>query len=152
MDERDEIILAEAARWQELDELLGHLPLERMEDPTLNAEGWSVKDLLWHLAYWCVDAERAFVAIRAGTFEPRNEPEATPWFDPINDAELERSRAMTLEEVRGAWLGARTAMLERFGELTEPSAQANGRLAECGPSHYADHLPELRAFLTPAGG
>jgi len=148
MTASDDVVRIEAARWQELATLVAELEPEWMEEPTLNAERWSVKDLLWHLAYWCADAERTFGS-GASAIAPR--PEGEDWFNELNETELERSRSMTLDEVLAAWNRARSAMLDRFAELPEPSPEAIDRLAECGPRHYADHLPELLAFRASRG-
>ena len=65
----------------------------------------------------------------------------------INDRELERSRAMPVDEVRAELHRARAAMLERFGALTELTADADEWFDESGPRHYAGHAPELEAWV-----
>jgi len=147
MGRREELLRAEAEGWAQLQELLVPQPAGRLEEPGLNAEGWSVRDLLWHVAYWCGDTERAFERMRAGTFDAAGEPDGPAEVDPINDAQFERSRAMSLEEVRSELHRARGGMLERFGELSELTPEADQWLDETGPLHYGTHLPELRTWL-----
>jgi hypothetical protein len=147
MGRREELLRAEAEGWEELNLLLAAAPPDRLEDPDLNDAGWSVRDLLWHVAFWCADTARAFERMRAGTFDPAAEPSTVAEFDRINDAELERSRRMRLADVWEAWFASRAAMLERFGELRELTPEADEWLDETGPLHYAKHLPELSAWL-----
>lgn len=151
MGRREELLRAEAEGWEELNMLLASANPERLERPGLNAAGWTVRDLMWHVAYWCSDTARAFEEMRQGAFDAALEPDGPAQVDPINDAELERSRKMTLEEVREGWFGARAAMLERFGELDELTVEADEWFDETGPLHYAKHLPELRAWLGAIG-
>lgn len=147
MDRRDDLLRAEAEGWEELAALLARATPERLEEPGLNAEGWSAKDALWHLAYWCADAERALTEMRDGTFDAASEPEGPRQVDAINAAELERSRAMALDEVISELHRARAAMLERFGALPQATAEAQEWLDESGPLHYMEHLPALRVWL-----
>jgi len=69
----------------------------------------------------------------------------------LNERELERSRAMQVDEVRAELHGARAAMLERFGALTELTADADEWFDESGPRHYAEHAPELEAWVRTSG-
>jgi hypothetical protein len=151
MGRRDELLRAEAEGWEELNELLARLAPPERERSGATSDGWSVKDLLWHVAYWCADAERALGQMRAGTFDAAAEPEGADQVDAINDAQLRRSRGMTLEEVRAEWHRARAGMLEGFGELPQLTAEADAQLDESGPLHYAEHLPELRAWVAAGG-
>lgn len=151
MGRREALLAAEAEGWDELTALLVRAPADRLERADLNAAGWSVRDLLWHLAYWCDDTAKAFERMRAGTFDATAEPEGSAQVDLINDAQFERSRSMAYAEVRGALTTARGSMLERFGELDELTHEADQWFDETGPLHYAKHLPELRAWLEAAG-
>jgi hypothetical protein len=149
MGRREELLRAEAEGWEELNMLIAAASPEDLERPGLNDEGWSVRDLMWHVAYWCADTARAFRQMREGTFDAAAEPEGSAQVDPINDAQLERSRSMSLPEVVDGWFGARAQMLERFGELAELTPDADVWFDETGPLHYAEHLPALRVWLAP---
>jgi hypothetical protein len=147
MGRREELLRAEAEGWEELNALLSRAPAAALERPDLNPEGWSVRDLMWHVAFWCADAAGVFERMRAGPFDASVEPGGSQAIDRINDAQLERSRAMTMHDVHVAWFDARGAMLDRFGELEELTADADQWLDETGPLHYAEHLPELLVWL-----
>lgn len=151
MGRREELLRAEAEGWEQMNQLLTATPPEILERSGLNPEGWAVRDLMWHVAFWCADTARAFEEMKDGTFDATLEPEGPAQVDPINDAELERSRRMSLEQVRDGWFEARGAMLERFGELPELTSEADEWFDETGPLHYAKHLPELRVWLGAEG-
>ena len=115
MARREELLRAEAEGWQELEEIVASLPPERLVRLGLNAEGWAVRDLMAHIAFWCEDAARALSEIAAGTFDRSAEPEGDERIDAINDRVFERSRTRPVVDVREELHRARAAMLERFG-------------------------------------
>jgi hypothetical protein len=128
--------------------LLDGLTPSQLQRPGLTADGWSVKDLLWHVAVWCEDTARVLAEMRAGTWDGRDPSLESGWTDRMNRKAFERSRTMDLEDVRSAWLEGRRRMLEAFGALGEVTAQAEEWFDESGPSHYAEHLPDLEAWVT----
>lgn len=148
MGRREELLRAEADGWQQLAGLLDALPREAFERPDVNAEGWSLRDVMWHVAFWCADAARVFGEIERGTFERSAELDDDAVIDAINDRELERSRLMALAEVDAELRRARAAMLERFGALDEITPEAHEWFEESGPIHYAEHLPDVRAWMS----
>ena len=147
MARREELLRAEAEGWEAFVALLDAVPPDRLEPPGLNAEGWAVRDVMWHVAFWCADAARALREIAEGRFDRVSEPYEETEVNRINDRELERSRAMPVDEVRAELHRARAAMLERFGALTELTADADEWFDESGPRHYAGHAPELEAWV-----
>ena len=54
---------------------------------------------------------------------------------------------MQVDEVRAELHRARAAMLERFGALAVLTADADEWFEESGPAHYAEHVPELEAWI-----
>ncbi len=122
-----------------------------LELPGVNAEGWAVRDLMWHVAFWCSDAARALHAMRDGTFDRDREPQGQEQVDPVNERELERSRRMKGEDVRTELHRNRSAMLEGFGALPELTADAAEWFEESGALHYAEHTPDLRAWVRARG-
>jgi mycothiol maleylpyruvate isomerase-like protein len=148
MGRREELLRAEAERWAAFEAGLDAVPADRLETPGLNAEGWAVRDMMWHVAIWCSDAARALTDIAEGRFDRAHEPYTAEQVNVINDREFERSRSMRADEVRAELHRARAAMLERFGVLDELSADADEWFEESGPLHYAEHLSELRAWAS----
>jgi Mycothiol maleylpyruvate isomerase N-terminal domain len=64
-----ELLEIERARWHEFRGLVDRIPSDRMEDPTLNADGWSVKDVLWHVRCWNTVVADELQRIQAGSSE-----------------------------------------------------------------------------------
>jgi len=149
MGRREELLRVEAEHWAAFEAVLDGVPPDRLETPGLNAEGWAVRDMMWHVAFWCSDAARALTDIAEGRFERAHEPYTPEQVNAINDRELERSRSMGASAVRDELHRARAEMLERFGELEEITADADEWFEESGPLHYAKHLRELRSWAPP---
>lgn len=146
MGRREELLRAEAERWAAFEAALDAVPEDRLETPGLNAEGWAVRDLMWHVAFWCSDAARALADIAEGRFDRAAEPYGSEEVDRMNDREFEHSRGMRADEVRAELHRSRSAMLERFGAVDEITADADEWFEESGPLHYAQHVRELRAW------
>jgi hypothetical protein len=53
MDEQ-ELSVREAAAWGELEDAVGAIAAEQRETLALNEDGWTTKDLLWHVAHWWI--------------------------------------------------------------------------------------------------
>ena len=147
MTRREELLRAEAEDWEAFVGLLDAVPPDRLGSPGLNAEGWAVRDVMWHVAFWCSDAARALREIGEGTFDRVREPYGDAEVNRLNDRELERSRGMPVDEVRAELHRARAAMLERFGAPNELTADADEWFEESGPGHYAEHASELEAWV-----
>ncbi|HEX6329933.1 MAG TPA: maleylpyruvate isomerase N-terminal domain-containing protein [Actinomycetota bacterium] len=146
MGAREDLVRREAEGWNRLTSALDGLSPKQLERPGLNAEGWSIKDLLWHVAVWCNDAAQALSAMAAGRWDGRD-LSAEAGTDEVNREALDRSRAMGLEPVRAAWWRDRGRMLEAFGELEELTPQAAEWFDEAGPAHYQEHLAELERWV-----
>ena len=147
MARREELLRAEAEGWEAFVALADSVPPDLVDLPGLNAEGWAVRDVMWHVAFWCADAARALGEIAEGRFDRVREPYADAEVNRLNDRELERSRGMRVDEVRSELHRARAAMLERFGALPRITADADEWFEESGPAHYAEHAPELEAWV-----
>jgi hypothetical protein len=147
MGRREELLRTEAEGWEAFVALTDAVPPDLIELSDLNAEGWAVRDAMWHVAFWCADAARALSAIAEGRFDRVREPYEDAEVNRLNDRELERSRGMQVNEVRAELHRARAAMLERFGALAVLTADADEWFEESGPAHYAEHVPELEAWI-----
>jgi hypothetical protein len=136
-------LLAEEDRgWLELTEVFGDLPPERFEDPTLNVEGWSPKDAMYHVARWAEEAATVLRRIAAGTHR-----ETDLDTDALNAEWLEEGKDLESDIVRLRFAKGRTEMRRAFEALQEVDGVAWEWFDESGPRHYEEHLPDLRAFL-----
>lgn len=142
MDRRRQLCEAEEGAWQELHQLLEPLKDEDLQDPTLTPEGWSPRDLMFHIGGWLADCARQLERMRMGTWE---EPEEDT--DSINAEWFELSRALDLDTVRGELMSGRNRMLQEFGALAEITPEAQEWFEESGAIHYREHIGDLRSWL-----
>jgi mycothiol maleylpyruvate isomerase-like protein len=147
MGRREELLRQEAEGWQRIDGLVDHLTPEQIERPGYTDEGWSVKDVMWHVAAWSQDTARVLREMEVGTWDGEDPSEAQGCTDGVNREWFARSRMMELEEVRSAWHTARGRLLEAFGALGAVTPDADEWFEETGPAHYAEHLPDLQAWV-----
>ncbi len=151
MGRREELLAAEELGWRQLNDLIAGLSEDQLERPGYAPEGWSVKDLMWHVACWSADCVRAFDQMRAGTFTGTTIDEET---DVVNQRWFQRSRELGSETVRVMWYASRTLLVERFVACEPLTPDAEAWFEETGPLHYTKHLPDLRGWverLGPAG-
>jgi uncharacterized damage-inducible protein DinB len=136
--ERNELTAREAEAWASFVSLLESLPADRRETPELD-DGWSVKDVLWHVAYWWDDlAER----LTSGNYEEDGETDAR------NARELERSRAMSWLDVSAGLAERRERMLAAWVAEAEPAGDPQEWFESETIEHYDEHGPQLRALAT----
>ena len=135
------LLQGEDRGWEQLTEAFGRIPSERFEEPTLTLAGWSPKDVMFHVAAWAEEATRVLGRIAAGTHR-----QGVVDVETLNREWFEISRGMDRDVVRLRFAKARIALREALGRLEEVDAVAAEWFDESGPRHYAEHLPDLRAF------
>ncbi|GIU98245.1 MAG: hypothetical protein KatS3mg013_2048 [Actinomycetota bacterium] len=138
---KDELTRREAEAWAAFEELVGRVPEERLETPAL-AGGWSVKDVLWHVAYWWGEF------VRSAERNWADDEQAT---DDVNAREQARSRAMPFVEVRAEVDEARARLLEAWSRVDGSDAAGLEAFSAETVEHYEDHVPQLRALVEDPG-
>lgn len=142
-DVREEHAVREADGWAAFRVALDAIPRERWEEPGV-LPGWSVKDVLWHVAGWLDACVETLDAIRDGRYEEED------WSDEKTDARnaelAERARAMDVDEVWSGLQDARERVLRRWVELPELDDRAVEDFAGETHEHYQEHLPDLERF------
>jgi hypothetical protein len=142
MDRRKELVDREDAAWAELDEVLDAFPPEQLESPTLNEEGWSPRDVMFHIGAWLAEAGKQLEHMGMGTFvDPGLDT------DELNARWLDVSRSIDVETARAELSSSRVRMLRELAALSEITPEAQEWFEESGDVHYREHLPELRAAL-----
>lgn len=142
MGRREELLHEEERAWQALQDLLARLGPERVEEPGVTDEGWSPKDVLWHLGCWAAESARELARIRMGTYVDREYDT-----DAVNREFFEAGRELGLSTVKTELTSARQMARQAWAALPEPTPDAEYWFQEAGPIHYGDHLKDLRAFL-----
>jgi mycothiol maleylpyruvate isomerase-like protein len=128
--------------WLELTEAFGDVAPARFEEPTLNVEGWTPKDAMYHVGRWAEEAATVLGRIAAGTHR-----ETDVDTDRMNTEWLEEGHGVEADIVRLRFAKGRVAMRQAFEALGDVDATAWEWFEESGPRHYEEHLPDLRAFL-----
>ncbi len=141
MSRKEELSREEEAGWVEFGALLARLRPEQMIEP-YNEDGWTVKDLLWHLGCWTAEACRQLERIRMGTYE------AQDWdTDRLNAEFLETSRGADLDAARAESISARNRLLQEWDAMAEITPDAEEWFGESSTEHYDEHMPALREWV-----
>ena len=138
----DGLLADEERGWLELTEIFGDVPLDRFDEPSVTNEGWSPKDVMYHVAAWAEEAAKVLGRIAAGTHR-----ESEPDTQALNDEWFEAGRGLEDDIVRMRFAKGRVAMRQAFSRLPGFDANAWEWFEESGPRHYEQHLPDLLAFL-----
>ena len=141
MVESERLLAEEDARWRELGAEIERRSDEELEVPGVTPDGWTVKDVMFHIAAWAADCATQLERMRSGT-----------WVRPDEDVErqnrewFELSRTMELDLVRAELAASRSRMVAEFGSLPQVTSDAQEWFEECGPLHYEAHLRDLRSW------
>ena len=80
-------LLADEERgWLALTLVFGDVPPDRFDEPSVTDEGWSPKDVMYHVAAWSEEAAKVLGRIAAGTHR-----EGDPDVQALNEAWFEES-------------------------------------------------------------
>jgi uncharacterized damage-inducible protein DinB len=146
LEERERLSEREAEGWRRLSNAVDRLRPEDAERPDVTPDGWSVRDLLWHLRIWTEEAATQLAAVRSGTYRELG------WeTDEINAVALVEGRRFALPQVLAALERSRARFLAGWSSVDERSAPGVEWFDESGAEHYEEHLPELEAFVDGAG-
>jgi hypothetical protein len=143
MTEKSELTAQEAEAWTAFRSEAYRLSLERMELPIANEEGWSVKDVLYHIGHWWTDlADMIAVVNDGGEFvEPPDDDEAT---NAENLRVLEESRSLSIEDVISGVANARARLLALWLEVPNVDEALRRWFVWETIEHYEEHLPDVR--------
>ncbi len=135
------LLAAEDAGWLDLCAAFDRLTPEQLEHPGITPDGWSAKDVMFHVACWIAECGLQLERIRMGTFEHLDES-----VDAMNRRWFELSRTMDAATVRTEFIASRTRMIAEFGTLIQATPDAIEWFEESGALHYAEHLEDLRSW------
>ena len=147
MNPKQELLEVERARWRDFRDLIDRIPPDRMEDPTLNSDGWSIKDLLWHIRCWNAIVADELEKIEAGTFEDFD------WnTEENNERFLAEGRRIDPLNVQAELFVSRDHAVRAMAALMDVTPKAEELFSETAFKHIDDHLPELHRFAERVGG
>jgi hypothetical protein len=145
----DRLLAQEQAGWRALHDTFGSLSPERFEEPGMTPEGWSAKDVMFHVGAWMAEAECQLTRMRMGTYRHEDFPRER--IDAMNREWFEVSRTLDPDSVRAGFHAARVRMLQEWEQLGDVTPLAWEWFEESGPIHYAEHLRDLRTFVERLG-
>jgi mycothiol maleylpyruvate isomerase-like protein len=137
----ERLLVDEETKWRELCAEIERFTGEELERPGVTPDGWSVKDVMFHIAAWAAHCGLQLERMRMGTWEPSDED-----VERRNREWFELSRTLDLRTVRAELAAARTRMVVEFGTLPEVTPDAWEWFEESGPLHYESHLQDLRPW------
>jgi hypothetical protein len=141
MTDTSELLERERAEWREIEDLVGRLTVQQVEQPGYFPEGWSVKDVVGHLGSWLAEAGVALERMHGATYRPGELD-----IDAMNQEFLEALRPLTWRETIAQAESARSRMLGSLRTLPEMNRDAAEWVDKAGPEHYEEHLPRLREW------
>ncbi len=144
MIRREDLLRSEDRGWTDLRSQLDALSRQQVMEPGLTPEGWSVKDLLWHLGAWWAKAGVMLERIRVGTYDGGD---LASNVDELNARFLVEGRRLDLATVTAELYAARNHALVEFAAIPEVTPEAEEWFRESGPEHYDEHLGDLRAWV-----
>ena len=148
MGRREDLLRQEAEAWGRIDSVVETLSAAELVRTSYTVEGWSVKDMMAHIAAWSNVAASVLRGISAGSWSGHHVWDEPGGTDRLNAEWFERDRELDVDTVRSEWHASRTRMLEGFGALDEITPDADEWFEESGPSHYAEHMPDLERWVT----
>jgi hypothetical protein len=141
MSLKGESLQQEEERWEQLCGLLEKIP--DWEQPGV-ADGWSVKDLLAHIAAW-----HAKTIDRLEAYDSRGELPAPPAdIDAFNAQVYDENRDLSLHDVKVMSGACRHRFREEVAALTEDEMkQIEPVIAGNAYGHYQEHIEQIEASL-----
>lgn len=143
MNRKEELTVSEESAWNDFHELIGRLRDEELDLPGANSDGWSAKDVIWHIGCWIAEAAQQLECIRLGTYEDRDWNDT----DEINDKMLVEGRRQDVNTVKSELTSARARALQEWSALETLTPDAEEWFSDIGPAHYDDHVDELEAWV-----
>jgi hypothetical protein len=143
----------------EWDDMLAQIPQELMMVPGVNEDGWSVKDIVAHVAWYENEAAHILKSHTLASESPENDK---MWGMPVNErnsAIYEQNRNLTLNDALVMGREAYRAFLHEAQKLVEADLSDPARykdmptdwtpwevIASNTFEHYPDHVAEIRAW------
>jgi hypothetical protein len=137
---RDELLQREDDAWRRLEDAFAAVPEDRRDTPGV-VPGWSVKDMVWHCAYWAGYA--GDVLDRIGRGEP--EPPDQDW-DAVNAAVAEDGRALSWDQIIVEAAKGRERARAALSALPDATDTAAGEFSGETFEHYDEHAAEISTF------
>jgi len=141
-EDGDRLLQEEDEGWRLLHDVLGRIPKGRLDEPGVTPDGWSAKDVMFHVGAWLAEAARQLERIREGTYRAEDDD-----VEDRNQAWFALSQTLELSTVRAELESSRVMAREALTALPELTADAREWFEESAGLHYAEHVPDLVRWL-----
>jgi hypothetical protein len=142
IDDRARLLQEEGEGWERLHAVLGRIPRARLDEPGVTDDGWSTKDVMFHVGAWLAEAARQLERIREGTYVVEDDA-----VEDRNQAWFALSKTLDLSTVRAELESSRVMALGALAALAELTPEAREWFEESAGLHYAEHVPDLVRWL-----
>jgi len=141
-DDRARLLREEEEGWERLLAVFGRVPTDRLDEPGVTDEGWSPKDVLFHVGAWLAEAARQLERIREGTYVGEDDD-----VEDRNQAWFALSKTLDVPTVRAELESSRVMAREALTALVELTPESREWFEESAGLHYAEHVPDLIRWL-----
>ena len=138
--------------WEALGSAVDSFSETEIEQPGV-IEGWSVKDLLGHIAFWAGKAAADLQAIAGGRSEDVAVPGGQKAVDEWNERERQSRAGRPLADIREEWLESFQKAMDALAAFPAERLQENvkgrtvlERFAGDTYEHYREHFGDLSAW------
>ena len=138
--------------WEALGSAVDSFSETEIEQPGV-IEGWSVKDLLGHIAFWAGKAAADLEAIAGGKPEDVAAPGGQKAVDEWNERERQSRAGRPLADIREEWLESFQKAMDALAAFPAERLQENvkgstvlERFAGDTYEHYREHFGDLSAW------
>ena len=138
--------------WSDLESLVNGLSGREMEETGV-IEGWSIKDLLGHIAFWAEKAAHDLKVVAEGRPDEVETPGSLQAVDEWNARESKRRAGMPVAAVQAEWRrncdrarAALETLPESMLELEVKGRTVLQRFAGDTYEHYREHAEQIRAW------
>ncbi|MDO8611834.1 MAG: maleylpyruvate isomerase N-terminal domain-containing protein [Dehalococcoidia bacterium] len=138
--------------WQELASAVDSFSEAEMEQAGV-IEGWSVKDLLGHIAFWADKAAADLQAVADGKEDEVATPGSEKAVDEWNERERQSRAGRPLAEIREEWLESFQKAMDALAAFPADRLQEKvkgstvlDRFAGDTYEHYREHFGDLSAW------
>jgi uncharacterized protein (TIGR03083 family) len=161
MTTKAEILAALEREHQALEELLAGLTPEQLTTP-IRDDGWTIKDILAHIAAWESEMVTALFHATRGTGGAPSLGKAIENMDAWNAQRHAENTGRSLDRILADWRGVREALVQRLESWDDktinqsvrwPPARTFAELIEANSyGHEAEHREEIARWrAAPAG-
>lgn len=138
--------------WETLGSAVDSFSDEELELPGV-VDGWTVKDLLGHIAFWADKAAEDLALIAQGNAKDVEVPGGEKMVDEWNARERKAREGKSLVDVREEWLASFDRAMEALAAFPAERLEENvkgltvlARFAGDTYEHYREHVEHLNAW------